>query len=230
MVKFSRRTMNQIENWAERVELDAEQSDTPATINLKVKDKKGNRYVAVNLCNTNTIELRLFNGSLRKDTVLATLELCRNLAKAAKEWTLAQVEESTFGALVRIAETEYLEDYCERREISLDDKGVSVVKKCWNAIKNHGDSVEKFDIVHISRDSSFFIHQEASIIKMGEYLRVFRTPNTSSDLITACYETDFQSFGVRACPFNILPEWIDMTIKENPAQRLRTLEIVAETF
>lgn len=64
----------------------------------------------------------------------------------------------------------------------------------------------------------------------GEYLRVFRTPNTFSDFITVCYETDFQSLGVKAYPFNIIPEWIDMTIKENPAQRLRTLEIVAETF
>lgn len=231
MVKFSRRTMNQIEDWAERVDLDAEQSDTPATINLKVKDKKGNRYVAVNLCNENTIELRLFNGSLRKDTVLATLELCNNMAKAAKEWTLAQVEESTFGALVCIAETEYLEEYCERRGISLDDKGISVVKKCWNAIKGHGDNAKKLDIVHISTESVFYHQQMIDFIeRSGEYLRVLGAPRYPDESFRVCYETDFQQHGLLALGFNILPEWIDMTIKENPAQRLRTLEIVAETF
>lgn len=230
MVKFSRRTMNQIENWAERVDLDAEQSDTPATINLKVKDKKGNRYVAVNLCNANTIELRLFNGSLRKDTVLATLELCNNMAKAAKEWTLSQVEKSTYGDIVRIAETEYLEDYCNRRGIDLEDTGVSVVKKCWNAIKGHGDNVKKLDIVHISRESLFYRRQESFIRRSGEYLRVLTAQRYPGELLRACYETEFQKYGVNAPCFNILPEWIDMTIKENPAQRLRTLEIVAETF
>ena len=231
MVKFSRRTMNQIERWSNRIELDAEQNDTPEIINLKVKDKKGNRYVAVNLCNANTVELRLFNGSLRKDTVLATLELCNNMAKAAKEWTLSQVEKSTYGDIIRIAETEYLEDYCERRGISLDDTGISVVKKCWNAIKGHGDNAKKLDIVHISTESVFYHQRMIDFIeRSGEYLRVLGAPRYPGESFRVCYETDFQQHGLLALGFSILPEWIDMTIKENPAQRLRTLEIVAETF
>lgn len=227
MVKFSRRTMNQLESWANRVELEAEQNETPQTMELKVKDKEGNRYVAVNLCNTYTVELRLFNGSLRKETVLATLEMCRNMAKAAKDWTLPQVEESTFGDIVRIAETEYLEDYCARRGINLEDKGISVVKKCWNAIKDHGASAGRFDIVHISPDSGFAYSETRFNGKYESYLRVIR--RTSDGKITVCQESCFKEHGMMAFYFNILPEWIDMVIKEDAAQRLRTLELIAAT-
>ena len=34
-----------------------------------------NRYVAVNLLNSNTIEFRLFRGTLKLNTILATLQL-----------------------------------------------------------------------------------------------------------------------------------------------------------
>lgn len=112
-----------------------------------------------------------------------------------------------------------------------DDKGVSVVKKCWNAIKGHGDNVKKLDIVHISTESVFYHQQMIDFIeRSGEYMRVLGVPCYPGETLRVCYETDFQQHGLLARGFGISPEWIDMAIKENPAQRLRTLEIIAETF
>ncbi len=43
------------------------------------------RYVAVNLCNRNTIEFRMFRGTLKYNTFMATMQMCRCLYLWAKE-------------------------------------------------------------------------------------------------------------------------------------------------
>lgn len=155
MVKFSRRTAHQLNHWAERVDLTASKFETPKGMELKVKDKRGNRYVAVNLNNTHTIELRLFNGTLRKENLFATLEMCQNLADAAKNWSITGVNDSTFGDIVRMNATEYLEDYCNTREIDLTDSGIDIIEKARFRHKGYGDSVRVSDLVHLSVDSYF---------------------------------------------------------------------------
>ena len=42
-----------------------------------------NRYVAVNLLNSNTIEFRLFRGTLKLNTILATLQLVDQICETA---------------------------------------------------------------------------------------------------------------------------------------------------
>lgn len=155
MVKFSRRSAYQLNQWAERVDLTASKFETRKGMELKVKDKRGNRYVAVNLNNTHTIELRLFNGTLRKESLFATLEMCQNLADAAKNWSITGVNDSTFGDIVRMNATEYLVDYCATRNIDLTDSGIDVIEKVRFRQKGYGSSVRISDLVHISLDSTF---------------------------------------------------------------------------
>lgn len=155
MVKFSRRNAYQLNSWAKRVELCVSKFETIKGMELKVKDKRGNRYVAVNLNNRHTIELRLFNGTLRRETLLATLELCKNLADAAKSWSIAGVNDSTFGDIVRMNATEYLVDYCATRNIDLTDSGIDVIEKARFRHKGYGSSVGVSDLVHLSLDSTF---------------------------------------------------------------------------
>lgn len=173
-----------------------------------------------------------FNGHITCEDCGEHLFICDCCGETVDDRDFSPYEtEDGDSDIIRIAETEYLEDYCNRRGIDLDDKGVSVVKKCWNAIKGHGDNVKKLDIVHISTESVFYHQQMIDFIeRSGEYLRVLGVPYYPGESFRVCYETDFQQHGLLARGFNILPEWIDMTIKENPTQRLRTLEIVAETF
>ncbi len=72
LVKFSRRTSENLNRWAAKY---ATISNTTEETYKKAKDKRMGRYVAVNLENYNTIEFRLFRGTLRYKTFIATLQL-----------------------------------------------------------------------------------------------------------------------------------------------------------
>lgn len=72
LVRFSRRTSENLNRWAARY---ATISNTTGETYKKAKDKCLGRYVAVNLENFNTIEFRLFRGTLRYKTFIATLQL-----------------------------------------------------------------------------------------------------------------------------------------------------------
>ena len=80
LVKFSRRTESNLNRWAARyATVSAQVQDTYK----KAKDKRMGRYVAVNLENEDTIEFRLFRGTLRYSTFMATLQLVDEICNAA---------------------------------------------------------------------------------------------------------------------------------------------------
>lgn len=80
MVIFSRRKISEIEDYACRY--DESPKDTVQGFKLSRFHK--NRYHAVNLTNTNTIEFRIFKGTLNPETFLATLQLCQKLVYISK--------------------------------------------------------------------------------------------------------------------------------------------------
>ena len=71
LLKFSRRTQQAINRWASRYGI----SENTQNTYKKAKERHLGRYVAVNLENYNTIEFRLFRGTLRHQTFVATLQL-----------------------------------------------------------------------------------------------------------------------------------------------------------
>lgn len=87
--------------------------------------KTNTRYVALNLENRNTIEFRIFKGSLNPTTVYASLELVDRICRYAKSKTLTKVLSSTwndvFGEknLNMCANQPYAEliEYCKIRNI-----------------------------------------------------------------------------------------------------------------
>ncbi len=79
LLKFSRRTEDNINRWANRYGIATTAQDTYKN----AKDKRMGRYVAVNLENYDTIEFRLFRGTLRHKTLLATLQLIDEICKRA---------------------------------------------------------------------------------------------------------------------------------------------------
>jgi hypothetical protein len=50
-------------------------------LNYVKQDNRNNRYRVINLQNANTVEVRVFKGTLKKETVLASLELCDYVVK-----------------------------------------------------------------------------------------------------------------------------------------------------
>ena len=71
LLKFSRRTEANINRWASRYGISTTAKDTYKN----AKDKHMGRYVAVNLENYDTIEFRIFRGTLNYKTFIATLQL-----------------------------------------------------------------------------------------------------------------------------------------------------------
>lgn len=79
------------------------------------------RYLAVNVRNGNTVEVRIFRGTLNPSTVLACLELVSNLALYARDHELEDCLAVTWDELVHYEEHEELTDYCSRRMTSSAD-------------------------------------------------------------------------------------------------------------
>ena len=80
LVKFSRRKEANLNRWAARY---ATISNTSKETYAKAKGKCMGRYVAVNLLNCETIEFRIFRGTLRYKTFIATLQLVAHICDLA---------------------------------------------------------------------------------------------------------------------------------------------------
>ena len=79
LLRFSRRTQRQMDQWAARYGY----RDRPDEMLEHVKKGAGSRYTCVNLTNCDTIEFRMFRGTLKLNTLLATLQMVNRICDAA---------------------------------------------------------------------------------------------------------------------------------------------------
>lgn len=126
LLVFSRRTPRQLERWAARYGYD----EYPQDILKKAKGIRAGRYTAVNLTNTDTVEFRMFRGTLKLNTLIATLELLDRVSDVAislsdeqlkaLSWTtfVSGIQEDTYPALVQYLKERrlYVNDVVENRE------------------------------------------------------------------------------------------------------------------
>ena len=115
LVKFSRRNIENLNRWAARY---ATISCTTEETYKKAKDRHMGRYVAVNLENHSTIEFRLFRGTLRYRTFLATLQLVDEICNCAinmTDWELEHMSWSDFVSRILPKKSELIEYLKEKR-------------------------------------------------------------------------------------------------------------------
>lgn len=79
LLRFSRRTQYQMNRWAARYGY----KNQPKEILDHAKKGYGGRYTCVNITNYATIEFRLFRGTLKWNTLIATLQLVNEICSAA---------------------------------------------------------------------------------------------------------------------------------------------------
>ena len=77
---FSRRTPCQLERWAARY---GYKEHPQEILDHAKKGSRGGRYSCINLQNTETVEVRIFRGTLKYNTLIATLELLDRLCDLA---------------------------------------------------------------------------------------------------------------------------------------------------
>ena len=114
LVKFSRRTEDQLSRWSERPYLDFvdeyDYTDSQLTDRALRTVNRG-RYQAVNLTNYATVELRLFRGTLKRDTIIASIQLANNLTRYAMTHTPTECHNATWADVVGTQQFKELDAY-----------------------------------------------------------------------------------------------------------------------
>ena len=96
ILKFTRRTEDNINRWAARYGISTKAKDTYKN----AKDRHMGRYVAVNLVNCETIEFRMFRGTLLYTTFAATIQLVDEICSMAVRFTDKEVEDMSWSDFV----------------------------------------------------------------------------------------------------------------------------------
>ena len=116
--RFSRRNEYNMNRWSARYGYEKSGKE----ILQKAKDT-GNRYVAVNLRNYHTIEFRLFRGTLKLNTFLATLQLVNEICRVALLFSEEDIDKMSWSVFVR--DMNYypeLVQYLKERQLYINDE------------------------------------------------------------------------------------------------------------
>lgn len=103
MKKFSRRTETQLNKWAARYGL------TDSLDELLDTAKYSGRYHAINLQPRCTVEIRLFRGTLKYNTFIATLEFCQYLYDTVMANDIEELQQMTWNDFVKAIPEDYQE-------------------------------------------------------------------------------------------------------------------------
>lgn len=118
LLKFSRRTNRQLDRWAARYGY----KDRPKDILDHVKAGAGNgRYSCINLQNSDTIEFRIFRGTLKYNTIIATLQLVNRVCDVAFALSDDEIREMSWTTFVSGCTEPELIQYLKERNIYINE-------------------------------------------------------------------------------------------------------------
>ena len=118
LLKFSRRTNGQLERWAARYGY----KDNPKE--MLDHAKKGccnGRYSCINLQNYYTIEFRIFRGTLKYNTLIATLQLVNRVCSVAFSFSDEEVRALSWSEFVSYCTEPELVQYLKERRIYINE-------------------------------------------------------------------------------------------------------------
>jgi formylmethanofuran dehydrogenase subunit E len=108
IVRFTRRTDENLNHWACRYGIE----ETPKATFDKAKNDF-NRYRCINLLNDNTIEFRMFRGTLKHSTFVATLQLVYLICDVCKNADVAEMDDLTWETFVNSINSEKYPEFME---------------------------------------------------------------------------------------------------------------------
>jgi hypothetical protein len=168
MVIFSRRKENALNSWAKRHSFNPMANEEVWKMNLERAKGHGNRYMAVNLCPRNTIEIRIFRGTLVKQTLFAALELLDLLMIRLPQLSFTETQQYKFNKVIEDAEEmgyDNLAHYIKERDIvGKSSLFLEKIKKL-----KVGDKVYiSGRVVGLPERSSFWQNMEGHIVEMRD--------------------------------------------------------------
>lgn len=118
LLKFSRRTNYQLERWAARYGY----KDKPKDILDHAKGGANNgRYSCINLQNADTIEFRMFRGTLKYNTIIATLQLVNRVCDVAISLSDEEIKSLSWTSFVSGCNEPELIQYLKERRIYINE-------------------------------------------------------------------------------------------------------------
>lgn len=118
LVTFSRREMDKLDHWSSCPDLGCAPggvyTDDELTT-MAVSTEYAGRYQAVNLTNDDTVEFRLFRGTLKRDTILASLQLVSNMTHYAMTHTPTECFNAEWAEVIGLQRYDELDSYCQSR-------------------------------------------------------------------------------------------------------------------
>lgn len=127
IVVFSRRDYRSIERYAKKMDVDAKRFFSSWN---KSNDHDGH-YYAVNITNTDTIELRMFRGTLNIETFMAIIDFVDKIARVSKNTPVSEIQDVEFEDLLTEQAKEY---YHSRMNFCKFDEGVSGESNTSNTV------------------------------------------------------------------------------------------------
>lgn len=118
LLKFSRRSEYIMKRWAARYGYE----HTPKAIMDKAKKGGNGRYAAVNLCNYHTVEFRLFRGTLKYNTFIATIQLVNRICDAAMYNTDDSIAKLSWSDFVADVTEPELIQYLKERQLYVNEE------------------------------------------------------------------------------------------------------------
>lgn len=115
MLRFTRRTRRNLEHWASRYGLEE-------SVEKTYKKAKGDfsRYRCLNLQNDNTIEFRMFRGTLKHETFVSTLQLVHEICRVCKVCTMERITTLDWNSFMEWIDPTIhgeLIEYCKNRDL-----------------------------------------------------------------------------------------------------------------
>ena len=117
LLRFSRRTRSQMEQWAARYG----RKDDPKAVLDHAKRHEFERYKCVNLTNTQTIEFRMFRGTLKWNTMIATLQMVDRICDVALYLSDQEVQDLTWSDFVASCTQPELVQYLKERRLYVNE-------------------------------------------------------------------------------------------------------------
>ena len=117
LLRFSRRTQRQLDQWAAQYGY----RDHPGEMLEHVKKGSNSRYTCVNLTNCDTIEFRMFRGTLKLNTFIATLQMVNRICDAAIFLSDDELRDLSWSSFVSGIKEPELIQYLKERNLYINE-------------------------------------------------------------------------------------------------------------
>ena len=118
LLKFSRRTPRQLERWAARY---GYKEHPKELLDHAKKNCRGDRYTCVNLQNCSTVEFRIFRGTLKYNTLIATLQMVDRICDVALHLSDDEIRAMSWTTFVSGCTAPELVQYLKERRLYVNE-------------------------------------------------------------------------------------------------------------